>query len=98
MYVIRDTFRLKFGMYKEAAALMRKASQEGVFNPEHFKMYTDFTGDSYRLILESKFNSLSEYENRMQLEMQKQIWRDWYQQFKSNIEASHREILKEISW
>ncbi|MBK9109712.1 MAG: hypothetical protein IPM92_15400 [Saprospiraceae bacterium] len=98
MYVIRDTFRLKFGMFKEAAASMRSAAQSGVFNPADFKMYADFTGDSYRLILESRFDTLSEYENRMLGEMQKQSWKDWYQQFKPNIESSHREILRELNW
>jgi hypothetical protein len=97
MYVVRDAFRLKFGMFKEASASIRKAIQDGLFAPDSFKFYADFTGDSYRLILESRFQSLSEYENRMQREMQKQDWKDWYQQFKPFVETSHREILRELS-
>lgn len=97
MYVVRDAFKLKFGMFKEAAGSIRKALEDGLFEPGAFRIYTDFTGDSYRLILESKFQSLAEYENRLQSEMQKQSWRDWYQQFKPYVESSHREILRELN-
>ncbi|MBK8953972.1 MAG: hypothetical protein IPM34_00240 [Saprospiraceae bacterium] len=96
MFIVRDTFRLKFGMFKEASQTLKKAFEEKLFEPASFRILSDFTGDAYRLILEARFSSLSEYENAMFNEMQKPNWKNWYATFKPFVESSSREILKEI--
>jgi hypothetical protein len=59
-------------------------------------VYTDFTGDSYRLILEQGFDTLADYERTISQELGKAEWQQWYEKFKPHVEASHREILRQI--
>ena len=97
MYIIRDIFRLKFGHYKDAKALLdevknRKMMPEG----QSQRVLTDFTGDSYRLIMEEGFDSLADYEKSMGSDMNKMDWQEWYSRFKPHVESSHREILKQV--
>lgn len=52
MYIIRDIFRLRFGHYKEAKALLDEAYSKGLLpDAKSSRILSDFTGDSYRLIL-----------------------------------------------
>jgi len=97
MYITRDIFHLKFGHFKDAKALFESAIKDG-FLPEavHGRILSDFTGDSYRLVLEQSFNSLADYEKHLQQAMAEQKWQQWYEQLKQHIERSHREILKQV--
>lgn len=94
MYVIRDIFQLKFGMFKEAMNAIKNASKLGLLPPNQFTVLSDFTGDSYRLIIESGYPSLAEYEQSMVEGMQDPKWQVFYQEFKTLIVSSHREIMK----
>jgi hypothetical protein len=98
MYIVRDIFQLKFGHYKDVKALMDEARKSNMF-PEQkaARMLTDFTGDSYRLIMEHGFDSLAEYEKSLTGDMAKPEWQTWYTRFKEHTVSSHREILKLIS-
>ena len=97
MFVVRDIFHLKFGRYKDAKALFDEAKSKNMF-PElnNMRMLTDFTGDSYRLIMELSFGTLAEYENSMGSTINEEEWRKWYERFKPLVEHSHREILKQV--
>lgn len=97
MYIVRDIFHLKFGHYKDAKALMDEAMNNKMF-PElpNMRMLTDFTGPSYRLILEAGFESLAAYEKNMSENMGQGDFQGWYERFKPHVESSHREILKQI--
>jgi len=97
MYIVRDIFQLKFGQYKDAKTLLDEAYSQGLLpDAKSSRILTDFTGDSYRLILEEGFDSLSAYEQSLINGMQKAGWKKWYERFKVNIESSHREVLKQI--
>ena len=97
MYIVRDIFQLKFGHYKEAKVLLDEAYSHGLLpDAKASRILADFTGDSYRLILEEGFDSLAEYENSLTHGMEKPAWKKWYERFKSHVETSHREILKQI--
>ncbi len=97
MYIVRDIFHLKFGHFKEANGLLHEALKSGLMpQAENTHILTDFTGDSYRMIFEEGFNSLGEYEQSLSSSMQQERWKSWYEQFKQHVEASHREILKQI--
>jgi hypothetical protein len=96
MYVVRDIFQLKFGHFKDAKALLQEAQDKKMLPDPSAKALTDFTGDSYRLILETTHNSLGEYEQTLTGNMGTPDWQKWYEQFKTHVESSHREILKQV--
>ena len=96
-YLTRDIFRLKFGHFKEAKALLEEAMKKDMLpNGKMQRVLTDFTGDAYRLILEEGFDSLADYEATMTSGMHKEEWQQWYEKFKPLVESSHREILKQV--
>ena len=99
MYIVRDIFRLRFGHFKEAKALLDEAHAKGLL-PDAItsRILTDFTGDSYRLIFEEGFANLSDYEESLNSSMDKDDWKKWYLKFKEHVESSHREILKVVTY
>lgn len=97
MYIVRDTMFLKFGHYREAKALLDEAQKKDLLpKAVSQRILSDFTGNSYRLILEEGFNSLAEYEEYLRAGMATYEWKQWYEQFKQHVERSEREILKEV--
>lgn len=96
MYVVRDIFQLKFAHYRDVKALMDEGRKMEMFGKnDGERMLTDFTGDSYRLILERTYPTLAAYEQDMQ-SMGKPEWQQWYAKFKEHVVGSHREILKQV--
>jgi len=94
MIVIRDTFQLKFGKAKDAKSLMKEGLELG--KAHDFKggrAFTDLTGTSYRLILESEWKNLADWESSMQKAMTDERWHVWYQKFIPLVESASREIL-----
>lgn len=97
MFIVRDIFHLKFGHYKDAKALMDEANNKKMFpETKSMRILTDFTGDAYRLILESGFDTLAEYEKNLSEGMGQGDFQQWYERFKSHVKDSHREILKQV--
>jgi hypothetical protein len=97
MYVVRDIFQLKFGHYREVKPLLDEAMNSRFLPQEPgARVLTDFTGRAYRLIFEQTIGSLSEYEKGLQQELSHPDWKTWYDKFKQHVEASEREILKQI--
>jgi len=97
MYIVREIFHLRFGKYKEAKALVDDALGNGLISPpQGSRILTDFTGAGYRLILESPFASLAEFEADLKKELSGSGWSTWYEQFKAVIRHSEREILKQV--
>jgi len=96
-YLTRDIFQLKFGHFRDVKVLLEEARKSGLL-PEGKaqRILTDFTGDSYRLILEEGFDSLDAYEESLTSELNAEQWQQWYKHFKEHVESSHREILKQI--
>src|SRR6476619_4195196 len=98
MYIVRDIFQLKFGHYRDVKALLDEATKTNMFPKQKAeRMLTDFTGDSYRLIMEQGFDTLADYEKSLSGELAKPEWATWYTRFKEHTVSSHREILKQIS-
>lgn len=97
MYIVRDIFHLKFGHFREVKALMDEAKSKNMFpEAKSFRMLSDFTGDSYRLIMEEGYDSLSEYEKALTSGMGHADFQSWYTRFKEYTVSSHREILKVV--
>ena len=97
-YVVRDIFKLKFGHFKPVKGLLQEALDKRMLpeSPSN-RFLTDFTGDSYRLIMESAYDSLLDYESSLNTGMAEAEWQDWYRRFMEHVESSHREILKQIA-
>ena len=97
MYIVRDIFHLKYGHYRDAKALLDDLLHKGLLQDmKQPRVLTDFTGDAYRLILESGFDSLDAYEKFLTENLNQHQWQEWYMKFKEHIERSHREILKQV--
>ena len=97
MFIIRDIFQLRFGAFKDAKTLLEEAYGKGLLpDAKSARILSDFTGDSYRLIFEEGYNSLSEYEQSLTDSMNKAKWKKWYDNFKPLVQSSHREILKQV--
>jgi predicted ester cyclase len=96
-YVVRDIFKLKFGHFRPVKELFQEAFDNNMAPDAKFsRILSDFTGDSYRLILESGYDSLMDYESNLSAGMAEPEWQAWYKKFMDHVESSHREILKEI--
>lgn len=96
-YLVRDIFYLKFGQYRAAKKLVDEAVEKGMLpETQSTRMFTDFTGDSYRLIIEEGHQSLENYETSLTRELQGVDWQGWYDRFKPLVEKGHREILKQV--
>jgi hypothetical protein len=98
MYIVREIFYLQFGRYKDAKVLIDEAQKNGLMSESAGnRILTDFTGTGYRLILESSYASLSDFEKDLTKEMGTADWKQWYEKFKATVSHSEREILKLIS-
>jgi hypothetical protein len=98
MYIVREIFHLQFGRYKEAKVLIDEAIKGGLMpQTTGNRVLTDFTGESYRLIFESAYTTLSDFEKELAKDMGTVDWKEWYEKFKVLVRHSEREILKQIS-
>ena len=97
MYIVRDIFQLKFGHYREAKSLLDEAIKKNMLpKAESKRVLTDFTGEAYRLIMETGFNSLADFEKEITRDMAQDEWQQWYAKFKEHVKSSFREILKVV--
>ncbi|HEY9364194.1 MAG TPA: hypothetical protein VIQ00_13090 [Chitinophagaceae bacterium] len=97
MYIVRDIFHLKFGHYRPAKILLDEAMEKNMMpQSQSNRVLSDFTGDAYRLIFESTYNSLADFENELTKDVAKSEWQQWYANFKEHVERSYREILKQV--
>lgn len=98
MFVVREIFYLQFGRYKEAKALVDEAIVKDILKfSAGGRVLTDFTGKGYRLIFESSYGSMADFENDLAKELNAELWKPWYEKFKPLVRSSEREILKEIT-
>jgi hypothetical protein len=96
-FVVRDIFQLKFGHFRPVKELLKEAAEKNLMpEAKSLRVLTDFTGDSYRLIFETGFDSLSDFETTLTAEMAGAEWQTWYKKFMEHVESSYREILKQI--
>ncbi len=100
MIVIRDVFRLKFGQSKEAVALWKEAAaslRTSGYGAVNVRLLTDMAGpDFYTVVLESTFNSTSEWEKAHQAARDNAQWKALYAKIIPFTEVGHREILSVI--
>lgn len=98
MYIVREIFHLKFGHYRPAKELFDEAiAKRLLLLPDGYRVLTDFTGKSYRLILELPFATLAGYEAALKSELGGEGWPGWYQRFRQHVAGGEREILKQVN-
>lgn len=95
-YLVRDIFQLKFGHFRDAKQLLKEALQKKLMPQDSARVFTDFTGEAYRLIFEEGFNTLNDFEVSLTNSMRTSDWQQWYEKFKPHVERSYREILKQV--
>ena len=94
MIIVRDTFYLQFGKAREAKVLLAEFNEIlKKYDNTPRRFLTDFTGEAYRLILESTFVDLSSYEETLKSHFGRDEWRSWYEKFIPLVNRSVREIL-----
>lgn len=93
MIVVRDVFRLKFGKAREMKALWLDAEPtRKEVGMDRMRVLTDLTGEAYQWVLESEFESLSDYEATMATMFATDEWRTLYERIIPLVETSRREI------
>ncbi len=97
MITARNEFRLKFGMAKEAIALM-KGSPAKFWSTggQKGRVFTDLTGHAYTLVLEFDFKDLAAMQEELQTRFNDPEWESYYAKFKTLVESSSRELYTRV--
>ena len=97
MILVRDIFNLKFGKAKDAKALLNEARDlNKKYGFDATRALTDLTGPSYRLVLESQWDSLGKWESSMKEGLGATEWQKWYQKFVPLVDSASREIFSVV--
>ena len=97
MYIVRDIFNLKYGHFRPVKAMMEDAMKMGMMpKTKANRVLDDLTGGAYRLIMETGFDSLAEFETELAADMSKPEFQEWYKKFIEHVDSGHREILKVV--
>jgi hypothetical protein len=95
MIVVRNVFRLKFGMAREAVALWQEGLEvlrrAGLV--ENARLMTDLTGPFYTLVVESTYEDIGAMERMLREESALPEWRALYQRFLPLAESGYRELF-----
>ena len=99
MILVRDVFQIKFGKMKEALAAWKEIGSafDNAAVKGQRRILTDLVGTYYTLVLESMFESLSEWENFGRTIMADEKWRKKYQDAVAFTESGYREIFNIVS-
>jgi len=95
MIVVRNVFRLKFGMAREMRQLWTDwtKSSPPMGAMRGYRTLVDLTGESYSFILEVEFDDLASYEKGQQELFGDPAWRAFYSKVTPLVESGYREIL-----
>jgi len=95
MYVVHDTFRIKFGSARDVRALMAEgmAALEQAAQAREMRVLWNFTGPNYTFVLQTSFDSLKDFEEHLSAGMADPVWQQWYRRLVPYIEHGRREIF-----
>jgi len=95
MILVRNVFKLKFGMARESVALWQEGlevlQKAGVVHDT--RLMTDLTGPFYTLVAESTYDDLGAMERQLREESQLPEWRAVYQRFVPLVDSGYREVF-----
>ncbi|MFO7546912.1 MAG: hypothetical protein R6W77_15575 [Trueperaceae bacterium] len=97
MIIVRDVFKLQFGKAKEGIKLL-KQGQEALKQAGYpaDRVLADLTGDFYTLVLESRVESLAQYEESLATIRDIEGWQEAYGRFAPLVHSGRREIFREV--
>ncbi len=91
MILVREVFICKPGMASKFAKLMKSVMQSA---PERVAVMTDLTGMFNKVVLQSEYKSLQDFEARMKDYMTNQIMRDKMAGYTEMYQSGKREIYQ----
>ena len=92
MIIVRSVFIAKPGNASKLAAQMKGAAAAGKF--AKFRVLTDVTGDSNRVVLEYEVNSISEFEAQLKDYATNETVRAALKGYTELYLTAHRELLQ----
>lgn len=98
MIVVRDIFQLQFGKAKEAIQLLERgkdALQGTGYSVD--RILADVTGEYYTLVMESRVESLSAFEEALQKSRDRNEWQEVYRRLVPLVQSGRREIFREVA-
>lgn len=97
MIVIRDIFQLHFGKAKESIDLL-KQGQEALKQTGYpvDRILADVTGEYYTLVMESRVESLTKFEEVLGNTKGMDEWQEIYTRFVPLVRSGRREIFREV--
>jgi hypothetical protein len=98
MIVVRDIFQLQFGKAREATDLLKQgqaALQRGGYPAD--RILADVTGDYYTLVMESRFESLSKFEEALDHARDLSEWQEIYRRLVPLVRSGRREVFREVA-
>ena len=93
MIIVREVFIAKPGMASKLAKLFKKAMQG---TPERARIMTDWSGDFNKVVIESEYQSLQEFEERMKEYRTNPAWRDKMAGYTEMYQTGQREIYQVV--
>ena len=98
MIVVRNIFRLKFGQSKPAVAAFKEGRVliKKLGLSAESRLLTDLVANSYTLVHELQFESLSTFEQEMKKVTGSPEWRAWYDTFVPYCESGSREVYNVV--
>jgi hypothetical protein len=97
MIIVRDIFQLQFGKAKEATTLLKQgqAALKGAGYPvDH--ILADVTGEYYTLVMESRVESLSAFEEALGKTRDLNEWQEIYKRFVPLVRSGRREVFRVV--
>ncbi len=98
MIIVRDIFQLEFGKAKQAIELLqqgREALQRAGYPVD--RLLADMTGDFYTLVMETRVESLSAYEQALGNTRDASDWQATYERLVPLVMSGRREVFREVS-
>ena len=93
MILVREVFVCMPGMASKFVKLMKSVMQGA---PERVVIMTDLTGVFNKVVLQTEFKSLQDFETRMKDYAQNQVWRDRMAGYTEMYQSGKREIYQII--
>lgn len=91
MILVREVFICKPGMASKFAKLMKSVMLGA---PERVVIMTDLTGMFNKVVMQTEFKSLQDFEARMKDYAQNTIWRDKMAGYTEMYQSGKREIYQ----
>jgi hypothetical protein len=97
MLIVRDVFQLHFGKAKEGLELLKQGqgALKGAGYPVD-RILADVTGEYYTLVMESRVESLSAFEEALSKTRDLSEWQELYKRFVPLVRSGRREVFQVV--